>query len=318
MSERGGRRWIRWLERGAALVVVGFLVAYLVENWGAVRDYEWSVDWGRMALAAGLHALVYSGYVVLWRHVLEALGARLSLADAHRVWYLGNLGRYVPGKVLQLAGTAYLARARGVSPVLAVAATMVAQLFVLGTGFAVAAATLPEAAGRIAWLEPVSLAAAAAILLVLLTPLFDRLYRAALKVVRRPEYHVEVPWTIRLALTAGYAGLWLAFGIAFWLFVGAVVEPGPDAFWPVVGTWAIGYMAGWMVVFVPGGLGVREGVYAALLALYIPPTIAVATAVLARVWSTTIELAVAGGLLARYGMADLRVGADPEPRDAHG
>lgn len=318
MSDSGGRRWLRWLERGAALVVVVFLTVYLVENWSQVRDYDWSIDWSRLALAAVLHALVYSGYVVLWRHVLRTLGARLSLADAHRVWYLANLGRYVPGKMLQLAGTAYLARSRGVSPVLAVASTIVAQLFVLGTGFAIGAASLPEAAERIAWLGPVAWVASAAILLVLLTPLFDRIYLLALRLGRRQEYHVEVPWTTRLALTVGYAGLWIAFGTAFWLFVGAVADPGSGVFWALVGTWVFGYLAGWIAVFVPGGLGVREGVYAALLALYIGPTIAVATAVLARVWSTAVELAVAGGLLARYGLADLRTGAHFEPGDPHG
>lgn len=318
MSGEGGRRWLRWVERGVALLVVGFLAAYLIRNWSQVQAYDWSIDWGRLAIAAALHGVVYSGYVLLWRHVLGALGARLSIPDAHRIWYLANLGRYVPGKVLQLAGTAYLARSKGVSPVLAVASTIVSQMFVVATAFAVAAATLPEVAGRIAWLQPVALVCAGGLLLVLLTPAFDRLYYVALRLSGRSEYHVEVAWSTRLALTIGYAALWIAFGFAFWLFVGAVAHLEAGALWPLVGTWAIGYLAGWIVVFVPGGLGVREGVYAALLALYIPTTIAVATSVLARVWSTTVELAVVGGLLARFGLTDLRAGVSPEPRDAHG
>lgn len=318
MSDPHGRRWLRWLERGVALLVLGFLIAYLVGNWSRVQDYDWSIDWGRLAIAAALHALVYSGYVVLWRHVLGVLGARLSLADAHRIWYLANLGRYVPGKVFQLAGMAYLARSKGVSPVLGVASTIVSQLFVLATAFAVAAATLPAVAGRIGWLQPVALICAGGLLLVLLTPAFDRLYYLALRMGGRPEYHVEVPWATRLALTTGYAVLWIVFGVAFWLFVGAVTDLEAGAIRPLVGIWAIGYLAGWIVIFVPGGLGVREGVYAALLALYIPTTIAVATSVLARVWSTAVELAVAGGLLARFGLTDLRGGVPPEPHDAHG
>ncbi|MDX1661693.1 MAG: lysylphosphatidylglycerol synthase transmembrane domain-containing protein [Gemmatimonadota bacterium] len=318
MKGSSGRRWLRWLERGIALLVLGFLIAYLVENWNQVREYEWRIDWGRMSLAVLLHAAVYTGYVVLWRHVLLALGARLSLVDAHRIWYLANLGRYVPGKVLQLAGIAYLARSKGVSPVVGVASTIVSQMFVLATGFAVAVVALPEAAERVAWLEPVALVSAAILFVVLLTPAFDRLYHRALRLGGRAEHHVEVAWTTRLALTVGYTALWIAFGTAFWLFVGAVADLAAGAYWPVVGTWVIGYLAGWIVVFVPGGLGVREGVYAGLLALYIPLTIAVATSVLARVWSTAVELAIAGGLLARYGLADLRAGAPPEPRDAHG
>jgi len=50
-------------------------------------------------------------------------------------------------------------------------------------------------------------------------------------------------------------------------------------------------------------------VYAILLAAYIPTSIAVAVAILARLWLTLAEIAVVAFLLARYGTADLRAGA---------
>lgn len=317
MSPDRRRRALRWAERVAAGLVVAFLVVYLARNWAQVRAYDWSIAWGPLALAALLHALVYTGFVLLWRRLLAVLGGRLSVLDAHRIWYMGNLGRYVPGKVLQVVGVAYLARSRGVSPVLTVASAIVSQLFVLATGCVVVAVGLPGLAGhpRVgvgAWVL------AGLLLAVLLTPLFDRLYHLALRLSGREEYHVEVAWSERLRLTVAYLVVWGLYGTAFWLFLRSVVHVGADALPGVAAIWAAGYVAGWVAVFVPGGLGVREGVYAALLALYIPPTIAVATAVLARVWSTAVELAVAGGLLARYGLADLRAGAPPETRDAHG
>lgn len=317
MSPPSRRRWLRWVERAAALLVVGFLAAYLARNWAQVREYDWTIDWGTLALAAALHAGVYSGFVVLWRRLLMALGARLSLVDAHRIWYFGNLGRYVPGKVLQVLGIAYLARAKGVSPVLTVASAIVSQLFVIATACVVVAVGLPGLAGH-PTAAAAALVAAVVLLVVLLTPLFDRLYHLALRIGGREEYHVDVDWRERSWLTAGYLVVWGAYGVAFWLFLRSVVDVGAGTLPAIVGIWAAGYLAGWVAVFVPGGLGVREGVYAALLALYIPPTIAVATAVLARVWSTAVELAVAGGLLARFGTADLRAGDPTDPRDTHG
>ena len=69
-------------------------------------------------------------------------------------------------------------------------------------------------------------------------------------------------------------------------------------------------------MFVPGGLGVREGVYALLLAELLPGPVAAAVAILSRLWLTALELLVALFLALRYGLRDLRVSTVPtaEPR----
>ncbi|MDX1622495.1 MAG: lysylphosphatidylglycerol synthase domain-containing protein [Gemmatimonadota bacterium] len=316
------RRWLRWVERVAAALVVVFLAVYLVRNWGRVSAYEWSVGWPRVLLASGGLILVYSGFVLLWRHVLGALGGRLSTVDAHRVWYFANLGRYVPGKILQLAGAAWMARAKGVSPVVTVAATVTGQAFVVGTGFVIVALSLPEAPGG--WFEVgwAGVALAAVLLTILLTPAFDGTYRLALRLLRRPELYRKIPWNERIALTAGYGLLWIGLGVAFFLFLDGVVGLPARAVWPVVGIYAAAHLAGYLMVFVPGGLGVREGVFAVLLGLYVPATIAVAGSILARLWSTAVELLVAAALAVGYGVEDLRAGAESgnpsEAREAHG
>lgn len=318
METGSPRGWLRWLERAVAALVLAFLVVYLARNWGRVSAYDWAVSWSRLGEATALLALVYSGYVLLWRHLLSALGGSLSIPDAHRVWYLSNLGRYVPGRFLQLAGTAWLARGKGVSPVIAVAATVTSQAFVVGTGFVVIALTLPEVPGAWDRLTPWGVAIAVGLLVVLLTPAFDGLYKLVLRLLRRPELYARIPWNERLALTAGYGTLWIGTGAGFFLFLDAVVAVPAEAFWSVIGIYAAAHLVGYLVVFVPGGLGVREGVFAVLLGLYIPATIAVAASILARLWSTGLELVVAGVLVARYGVADLRAGASPDPTESHG
>lgn len=318
MTEPGGRHWLRWLERTAGLAVAGFLAWYLITNWRRVAEYDWTVDWPRLLASAALLALAYSGYVGLWRHVLARMGSALSMVDAHRVWYLANMGRYVPGKVVQTVGLAYMVRAKGGSPVAAIASAAVAQTFVVATGGAVAALALPETANGGRGLYVAGAAFAAAVLVVLLTPAFDALLRLALRLARRPELYVPVPWTERAGLAAGYFTLTVVTGLAFWLFLTSVAPVEADAVWALIGVYAAGYVAGWLAFFVPGGLGVREGVYALLLALYIPPTAAVAAAVLARIWSTAVEVVVVAILLALYGAADLRASTVPSTGHAHG
>lgn len=308
------RWWLPWIELAAALLVLGFLAAYLAENWSRVAAHPWTIDWTRIGLASLGTALAYSGLVALWRHLLSTLGSRLTLADAHRIWYLSNLARYVPGKVAQLAGAIYLGRAKGVGPVASVASLIVSQLFALGAGLIVGTLALidPERAPA---LRILAATAALVFLAVLLTPAFGALHRLALRILRREARYVSLPWRRRLALAAGYVAVWILLGASFHLFLTAVTEVPPGSFWPVVGIFALAYLAGYAAVFVPSGLGVREGALAGLLSLYIPVTIAIAVSFLARVWSTAVELAVAAILVGRYGVADLRADAEVHAGD---
>ena len=315
---RGGRRWLLWLERIAAALVIAFLIAYLARNWSEVRDHDWTVRWGRLLLASAGTALAYSGFVLLWRRLVQTLGGALTIADAHRIWYLANLARFVPGKVLQLAGTAYLARAKGVAPVASVSAMITGQIFVLGTGLVIAALALPETVEQGAGLRIATILTATLFLIVLLTPLFGPPYRLALRALGRDPILEVVSWHGRVSLAAGYLLTWIVLGGSFHLFLTAVTDVPPNSFWAVTGIFAASYLAGFLAVFVPGGLGVREGALAVLLAAYIPASIAIAIAFLARIWSTAVEVVIAALLVGRYGLADLRGGAASGREEFHG
>lgn len=263
--------------------------------------------------------VAYTAFALAWRRLLEAFGGSLSVVDAHRVWYLGNLGRYVPGKVLQVVGTAYLARAKGVSPVVTVGASLAAQAFVLGVGLAFAAAGVPDVEGAGPWVRAeAGLAGAVVILGVLLSPLLDFAFRLGLRAVGKSEYFAPIPYRDRAFALVAVGLAWTAFAAGWVLFTTAISDVPASEWRALAGILAIGYVGGWLVVFVPGGLGVREGVYAFLLALYIPPAVAVAVAVLARLWLTVTELVPVAFLLALWGVDDLRTGVSTEPDSAHG
>lgn len=312
-------RLLRWVERGAAAAVAAFLGWFLARHWREVSAYDWTIDWPRLALATGAVILAYSGFVLVWRKLLRAFGGTLSVADSHRVWYLGNLGRYVPGKVLQLAGTAYMARAKGVSPVVTVAASLAAQVFVLGGGLVVAVVALPDVAVRVApAVRSAGLTFAAVFVVVTLTPLFGALHRLALRMAGRRELYAPIALRVRFLVLVTTTALMTLLGVGFYLFVTATTSAPRDEMLALVGISAAGYLAGYLAVFVPGGLGVREGVYALLLAVYIPASVAVAVAILTRLWLTLCELVVVALLVARYGIADLRAPTESIPRTAHG
>ncbi|MHB1477889.1 MAG: UPF0104 family protein, partial [Coriobacteriia bacterium] len=76
-----------------------------------------------------------------------------------------------------------------------------------------------------------------------------------------------------------------------------------------LGAFAAASIGGLLVLFAPGGIGVREAILAGLLAPSYPLAVAVAAGVAARLWSTAVEL-LASGVSAL--MTHRRVQSGPE------
>src|SRR5205085_5649428 len=80
---------------------------------------------------------------------------------------------------------------------------------------------------------------------------------------------------------------WLAFGLIFFALLAALYPGLPLAYAPLVtGIFTAAWVGGYLAIFVPQGLGVRELIIVSLLAvLGVPAPVATAAALLARLWS---------------------------------
>lgn len=253
---------------------------------------------------------VYVGHALLWRRILMDLGiARPAIGTAVRVHFLASLGRYLPGKLWQLAGLAVLAGRAGIPPGSAAAAAVLGQLGFLSTGLLFLGLTLPEW-DRVFQVDapvtlPLALGAAllisgsAAVWLLVATPLGhtlrermaaraggragDRL-RAAFRLADRVRPRDAAIWA------AGYAASWFVLGAAFVLFARAFHPAATDVLRYTAGTVAAAYLAGYLFVIVPAGIGVREGAMLILLQQIMPAGAALVVSALSRVWFTAAEL----------------------------
>ena len=242
--------------------------------------------------------VLLSGYLVsaaLWGLIVRDLGGpALAPRTSMRLFLVANLGRYVPGKIWQIAGLAYLAKREGVSGGIATGAA------VLGQGVAILAASLlgagmlfgpEELWRRLGW---IGLAGAIAIAvavtgLVTVPSFFWRAVGLWCRVTRtdppgspRRGRHVGVRW---LAL---YVGNWTLYTVAFWLLYLSFGEW--KAFMQVGPAFALAYVAGYAAVFAPAGAGIREGFLVLLLRSVMGEEEALVFALIARVWATAVEL----------------------------
>ncbi|MGH7754634.1 MAG: lysylphosphatidylglycerol synthase domain-containing protein, partial [Gemmatimonadales bacterium] len=108
---------------------------------------------------------------------------------------------------------------------------------------------------------------------------------------------------------------WLTYGLAFW-FLARGLLGGDGAALPVfaaAGVFALGYILGWVALFAPGGVGVREVVLVSLLTAHVGPGGAVAVSIASRILLTITEAAAALAALALAGRTKENLGEPTRP-----
>jgi hypothetical protein len=249
-------------------------------------------NWWLVLGSAGWVALSYAVLIETWRQIVIAWGGRLSWPVEARIWFISNLGRYVPGKVWQIGAMGALAQEAGVSGVAAVGSALVVNLVNLLAGvLVVVIAGSPLVIGHGTALF---VALGVFCVLVLGSPwLLPPLARLARKVTGRDIPIPAIPPLAIIFAVAGCSLAWNLYGLAFHdltvaLFGGAA---GRHSYYTAVFT--LSYLAGYITLFAPGGIGVRESTLVTLLAAAGLETGAQATAlaIASRLWLTVLEAA---------------------------
>ncbi len=121
-------------------LVTWFILRAVGVNLGKLGSFDLStlhIRWVVLAVASSLLVAAYLYAASLWGLMVRELsGVEMGLVASLRVFFTANLGRYLPGKVWQIAGLALLARKEGVPAATASGAA------VLGQAFSLAGATL--------------------------------------------------------------------------------------------------------------------------------------------------------------------------------
>jgi glycosyltransferase 2 family protein len=275
-----GSRWLRALQWIAGVAIVGFAARSLLANWHQLRaqPLDWRPEAGWLLLSAGVVWLMYALLILAWRTMLAGWGQSLDGWTAARIWTVSSLGKYLPGKVWAVAGMALMAQRAGVAPWAATGSAVVLQMLAIGTGAAVAGLTGRRAlelahpgAGTVLLL--LVLGAFAGVGLLLWPPVLRRVLRFA-----APEAEARgLPAAAGIAFgVLANATAWLGYGAALWLLARGLLPGAGLRLAPAVAVFTASYLAGFLALFAPGGLGVREGLF--ILMLQGPLGIGAATA----------------------------------------
>jgi len=279
--------------------VTWFILSHLGVTWEQASAPGLDLSAAAPLWLSAATILLLAGFLLsarLWGKMVGELGARdPGSIGSCRVFLTANLGRYLPGKVWQFAGLAVLSRRTGIPATAATTAGVLGQVFALTAAGVLA---IPVLSRTWVGLTGSLILPGAAVLALLLFIGVPGLLRGVLAVVfrlaRLPSVHLPPidswfgPRWIALHLLP-----WTLYGGAFLFFVRGLGFVG--SFWEFAPPFAAAYLLGYLALFAPAGLGVREGFLIALL-----PASAgsggVAIAVLTRLWMTGMEVIPAGVL----------------------
>ncbi|MEU7987436.1 lysylphosphatidylglycerol synthase transmembrane domain-containing protein [Streptosporangium canum] len=296
-------------------VALGFGAWVVARQWEEIRAGFARLSWQSLVLSlVAVVAALCSG-MMTWRALLADLGSPLPFRPAAKVFFVGQLGKYIPGSLWPVLAQMEMGRELGVPRSRSAAAFFLTMPVQLGSGLMISGVTLltalPGSVAPYAWVF---------LLIPLLAVVFEpRVINAVLgfglrKLKREP---LERPLTRRGMLTAlGWALLgWTAYG----LHLAAVLhEFGPSGVSAVVfsvGAFALSWCLGIMTFVVPAGAGVREAAMVVVLAPVLDRGSAIAVALCSRIVIILGDLVCAGaaGLSARRAVDPRR---DPDPGKA--
>jgi uncharacterized membrane protein YbhN (UPF0104 family) len=296
------------------VVVLGLLVVALVDQAGTLwtEVQRLSAPVVLLAFVANLAALVCS--MMVWRSLLADLGSKLSLPEAWRIMFIGQLAKYVPGSIWPVVAQTELGADRGIPRGRSAVSVLLGYAVMTCTGGVVAAVTLPfTAAGsfdRYFWV----LFAVPVVLVVLSPPVLNRLFGLLLRLLRRSPLQrgLSVQGLSRTMVWA--LASWFCNGLMTYVLMRELSGDSRGTLLVSVGGYALAWVAGFVAVFAPAGAGVREAVIVAVLSTRTTGAIALTVALVTRalgVASDGVTGAVAAALIGRRKLQRLRAAGSP-------
>jgi uncharacterized membrane protein YbhN (UPF0104 family) len=280
-----------------ALLVLAAVVVAVWRNWGEVSAHLREVPASTLAGAFALALLAPVSTLFGWRVLLADLGTRLPLPPAASVFFVGQLGKYLPGSVWSVVAQADRGSRLGVPRRRMGVVGLLSILLSILTGAIVGIPALPLLVARTGEVRSLWWFAPAVVLLLLLWPrLLNWGIARLLRLLRREP--LEHSLTGRaIALTSLWFVLaWLSAGLSVLVLTRAMSPDTPvrDLAVTCLSGFALASAIGMFSVIVPAGVGVRDGVLVVLLGALMPFPAAFAVVVISRFFTVLADVVVAG------------------------
>ena len=297
MTTEGRRALRHWLQRFFAVALLVGLAVALANQWPGVRPHL--RDLSLPALVGSLAALAVAQLFAMlgWRVVVSELGSHLHLAESARIYFVGQVGKYLPGSVWPVLAQMDMGRDAGVPRTRMGVSFVLSLLVSVVVGLGMGLPTLLSSGQT--WLPGVAVVVIG-LPIVLFPGLVNRALSRGLTVAGRPPLERGLSRGAMLRSAALYGLSWTFFGVSVWCLVvdvgGSVLTSLPVS----IAAFAVAANLGTLFIIAPAGAGVREVLLVVGLAPVLASSPATAVAVVSRLLVTVADVGSALVALATH------------------
>ena len=296
MPRRPSARWLTLAGGLIAVLGLAFVVRSLVSNWSQTQELLRDAEFWWLILAVPIALAGMTGVGIPWQRAINLVGGDARIGDVLRWYFPGQMGKYVPGGVVarrrprraggqgRRASHGRLQQRRGCRwrrPTWPRCSSPSSR-------------SSPRSADVSGSNPPLWVFALLPAGLVMLHPrVLSKIVAVGERVLGR-SVDVRLPsWRDTVLLVLVHVPAWILIGTATWCVVRAFTPSPPYA--AVIFATSLSWVVGFIVIGVPGGLGVREATFAAVLANAVPVGVAPAAALTARLVFMLVDTLGAGG-----------------------
>jgi glycosyltransferase 2 family protein len=275
----------------ALIVFIGHTV---IKDWDIIRQSitRSSFIWAGPALVCFF--LSVATIAINWKSLLAVLGVRYSFFNCMKTFFYSMLIKYVPGKIWGVTGRIVLSRPDGIPEGTNALSIILESLFLMVSASLVGLPALAVFHSMPAEIRIIMLLSPFVLLF-----LHPSMIQWAVKILARrfPAYVIapdSVPgYKTMIILLLRYSMVWIFQGLGFWFCLKMIHELPWNSLWIAITGNCLAWLVGFLAVFTPAGLGVREFVLARFTSGIIPAGPGAMAAILSRFFIILCELITA-------------------------
>jgi len=300
-SSTFGRTTKSFLKFAGIIIPLGAWAFFLFKQFDQLQAHEWNISIPGFTGSLFFSTLYFLTLALGWALLLNSMVgekyiSKLLVFKAMHAWLLTIMSRYLPGNVWHVLSRMAFADQLNVGRLQILSASTIEQVLAVIGAMLIAAVSFPFwplAVIEQQWFLNILLFMFIFVLcLSVLHPrILGPLLRWAGARLNRPELNWDFDYKTIIRFVLIYALAAFTAGLALAAVIAGLGEFKANNLIFIIGSSALAWVVGYLSFITPSGLGVREGVLTALLALIYPLPIAIVASLLFRVVCTLGEFA---------------------------
>jgi glycosyltransferase 2 family protein len=286
--------WIKRFQAAFVLIVVFSILFAIGRSWPEFQKIDWHIDPKYLIISIIITTITVLIWAMIWSWLLKRLTRTTNnLHQGASIYLYGNVAKYVPGIIWQYLARGYLGYKRGIQPLRIWLVSIIEIVISICTGLIIYFFSLLFPHHNRPYLPVVLLLLGLALMLGAISPPIYLLIQNRIR-ARHPLEEDNSPikygWSDFFVFLFLSILIWIIVGGAFGLFVSGIYPLPPEFIPELIGVWSLSISLGILLIFIPQGIGIREGLLILALKDIVPLPIAITISVSSRLWIIACEL----------------------------